>query len=41
MAACGTDEPNGACDGAAPSLVPSPAPSPQTTSIDLLIEHFC
>ena len=37
MAACGTDEPKGACAGAAPSPapspVPSPAPSPETTGI--------
>ena len=40
MAACGTDEPNGACVGAAPSPVPSPAPIQPATRIDLFTEHF-
>lgn len=32
MAACGTDEQNGNCDGAAPSPAPAPVPSPTPTT---------
>jgi len=31
MAACGTDEPNGACDGGSPSPAPVPSPVPSPT----------
>ena len=38
MAACGTDEQNGNCDGAAPSPAPAPVPSPTpTTSIAMIV----